>query len=161
MIKGGTDNKQQGIFMDNGSGGFMTDLVFNGGHYGAFFGSQQFTTRNLAFNDVQTAIYMNWNWLWAFKSLSINNCGIGIDMTNGGTVKSVGSVLVQDSKLAGTPKSSVTTFRPGTSASNRTPVIDNGDFTGSSVAVVDTQGQVILAGGSKVSSWAQGNAYTT
>ncbi|MCJ1425652.1 hypothetical protein MMC29_003552 [Sticta canariensis] len=161
MIKGGTDNKQQGIFMDNGSGGFMTDLVFNGGLYGAFFGGQQFTTRNLTFNDVQTAIYVNWNWLWAFKSLSINNCGIGIDMANGDTVQSVGSVLVQDSKFAGTPKAVVTTFRPGPSASNGTLVIDNVDFTGSSVAVVDTQGQVILAGGSKVSSWAQGNAYTT
>jgi glucan 1,3-beta-glucosidase len=31
---GGTNNKQNGIFMENGSGGFMTDLVFNGGNYG-------------------------------------------------------------------------------------------------------------------------------
>lgn len=29
---GGTANAQQGIFMDNGSGGFMTDLVFNGAY---------------------------------------------------------------------------------------------------------------------------------
>lgn len=35
---GGTANAQVGIFMDNGSGGFMTDLTFNGGKYGAFFG---------------------------------------------------------------------------------------------------------------------------
>jgi hypothetical protein len=44
--------------MDNGSGGFMTDLTFNGGKYGAFFGNQQFTTRNLIFNNCQTAIFM-------------------------------------------------------------------------------------------------------
>lgn len=137
----------------------MTDLVFNGGHYGAFFGNQQFTTRNLIFNDVQTAIFMNWNWLWAFKSLSINNCGIGIDMANGG--QSVGSVLVQDSKFTGTPKGIVTAFRPGASSSSGTLVIDNVDFTGSSAAVVDPQGNVILPGGSKVASWAQGHAYTT
>jgi hypothetical protein len=31
-------NKHQGIFMDNGSGGFMSDLSFNGGATGAFFG---------------------------------------------------------------------------------------------------------------------------
>lgn len=161
MIKGGTDNKQQGIFMDNGSGGFMSDLTFNGGHYGAFFGNQQFTTRNLIFNNVQTAIFMNWNWLWAFKSLSINNCGVGIDMANGGAVQSVGSVLVQDSKFTGTPTGIVTAFRAGSSASNGTLVIDNVDFTGSSVAVANPQGQVILAGGSKVPSWAQGHAYTT
>lgn len=161
MIKGGSDNKQQGIFMDNGSGGFMTDLIFNGGHYGAFFGNQQFTTRNLTFNNVQTAIFMNWNWLWAFKSLSINNCGIGIDMANGGTEQTVGSVLVQDSKFTGTPKGIVTAFQSGASDSRGTLVIDNVDFTGSSLAVVDPLGQVILAGGSKVASWAQGHAYTT
>jgi glucan 1,3-beta-glucosidase len=60
---GGAENRQQGIFMDNGSGGFMTDLTFNGGKYGAFFGNQQFTTRNLKFNNCQTAIFMNWNWV--------------------------------------------------------------------------------------------------
>lgn len=60
---GGEANKQQGIFMDNGSGGFMTDLTFNGGNYGAFLGSQQFTTRNLVFNNCKTAIFMNWNWV--------------------------------------------------------------------------------------------------
>ena len=161
MIKGGDDNKQQGIFMENGSGGFMTDLVFNGGHYGAFFGSQQFTTRNLTFNDVQTAIFMNWNWLWAFKSLSINNCGVGIDMANGGAVQTVGSILVQDSKFKGTPKGIITAYRPGAAATNGTLVIDNVDFAGCTAAVVDAKGKVLLAGGSKIASWVQGNAYTT
>jgi hypothetical protein len=54
-------NAHQGIFMDNGSGGFMSDLTFNGGRFGAFFGNQQFMTRNLTFNNCRTAIYMNWN----------------------------------------------------------------------------------------------------
>lgn len=147
--------------MDNGSGGFMTDLIFNGGHYGAFLGNQQFTTRNLTFNNVQTAIFMNWNWLWAFKSLSINNCGVGIDMANGGAVQLVGSVLVQDSKFTGTPKGIVTSYRPGIAATNGTLMIDNVDFAGCEAAVVDAKGKVILAGGSKIASWAQGNVYTT
>ena len=34
MVQGGTGNGQQGIFMDNGSGGFYSDLIFNGGNYG-------------------------------------------------------------------------------------------------------------------------------
>jgi hypothetical protein len=55
--------------MDNGSGGFMTDLTFNGGKYGAFFGNQQFTTRNMTFNNCQTAIFMNWNWVSLFSGL--------------------------------------------------------------------------------------------
>ena len=73
MAKGEAGAKQKGIFQDNGSGGFMTDLVFNGGAIGAFLGSQQFTTRNLTFNDCGTAIFQNWNWVWTFKSIFVNN----------------------------------------------------------------------------------------
>ena len=73
MVKGGTDNVQQGIFMDNGSGGFYSDLVFNGGNYGMFVGNQQFTTRNLTFNGCGTAVFMNWNWVWNLKSITVNN----------------------------------------------------------------------------------------
>ena len=159
MVRGGADNKQEGIFMDNGSGGFMADLVFNGGHYGAFFGNQQFTTRNLVFNDVQTAIYMNWNWVWALKSLSINNCEVGINIASG-AVQAVGSVLIQDSKFSGTPTGIVTSHQAGASTTYQTLVIDNVDFTGSSAAVADPDGHVILAGGSKVASWAQGHKYS-
>lgn len=161
MVKGGAENKQQGIFMDNGSGGFMTDLVFNGGNYGAFLGNQQFTTRNLTFNNVGTAIFMNWNWLWAFKSLSINNCAVGINMSNGGDVQTVGSVLVQDSKFTGTPLGIITAYKAGSLVSNGTLVIDNVDFVGCSKAVVDPQGKIILAGGKKIASFAQGHGYTT
>ncbi|KAI4288633.1 MAG: hypothetical protein L6R35_002101 [Caloplaca aegaea] len=162
MVKGGDDNKQQGIFMDNGSGGFMTDLVFNGGNYGAFLGSQQFTTRNLTFNNVNTAIFMNWNWLWTFKSLSINNCKLGINMANGGNNQTVGSILIQDSTFSNTPKGINTSRTDSTvPATGGTLIIDNVDFTGCTDAVVGAGGNTILAGGSKVASWAQGHAYTT
>lgn len=162
MKKGGDNNKQQGIFMDNGSGGFMTDLIFNGGNYGAFLGNQQFTTRNLTFNNVNTAIFMNWNWLWTLKSISINNCGLGIDMANGDTNQTVGSVLIQDSIFTGTPQGIKTSRTDSTiPATGGTLIIDNVDFSGCPAAVVGTGGNTILAGGSKVASWAQGHAYTT
>ena len=160
MVKG-ADSKQQGIFMDNGSGGFMTDLTFNGGNYGAFFGNQQFTTRNLTFNDCQTAIYMNWNWLWTLKSININNCGVGINMANGGATQTVGSIIVQDSKFTNTPTGIITAFVNGGSVSNGTLVVDNVDFSGTSKAIADASGSTVLAGGSKVASWGQGHAYTT
>jgi glucan 1,3-beta-glucosidase len=162
MIRGGDNNRQQGIFMDNGSGGFMTDLVFNGGNYGAFFGNQQFTSRNMTFNNCKTAIFMNWNWAWTLKSLNINNCGVGLDMSNGGpSQQSVGSVLILDSKITNTPKGIITAFG-ATSApvSGGTLILDNVDFTGSSVAVASAGGSTILGGGSVVASWAQGNTYT-
>lgn len=160
MIEGGDDNKQQGIFMDNGSGGFMTDLVFNGGHYGAFFGNQQFTTRNLTFNNVQTAIFMNWNWVWTLKSVIVSNCGIGIDMSNN---QAVGSVIVQDSKFLDTPKGIVTAFSKNANmpAAGGTLVLDNVDFTRCAGAVVNPNGVTVLTGGSKIASWAQGHTYTS
>ncbi|KAH0556494.1 hypothetical protein GP486_005605, partial [Trichoglossum hirsutum] len=147
--------------MVKGSGGFMTDLTFNGGLYGAFVGNQQFTTRNLVFNDVQTAIFMNWNWAWTFKSLSINNCGVGIDMANGGpSQQAVGSVLVLDSKIFNTPVGIRTAFssssQPNTGG---TLIIDNTDFTGSAMAVAGPSGSSILAGNAKIASWGQGTQY--
>lgn len=162
MVKGGDNNKQQGIFMDNGSGGFMSDLVFNGGNYGAFLGNQQFTTRNLVFNDVNTAIYMNWNWLWTFKSLTINNCKLGIDMAQGGNHQSVGSILIQDSTFKDTPRGIQTSRTDSTApATGGTLIIDNVNFVRCASAVVGAEGNTILNGDKKVASWAQGHAYTT
>lgn len=43
-----------GLFMEEGSGGFVTDLTFNGGATGASMGNQQFTMRNLKFNNCKT-----------------------------------------------------------------------------------------------------------
>lgn len=65
--------------MENGSGGMMGDLVFYGGKYGksalvliprfnnivcigAYVGNQQFTVRNVTFNNaVSAGLYMNWH----------------------------------------------------------------------------------------------------
>lgn len=86
-------NLQTGIFMEEGSGGFLGDLVFYGGQYGAQFGNQQYTTRNLTFVNCQTAIFQIWDWFWVYKDITIMNCGVGINM-NGG---SVGSAIIMDS----------------------------------------------------------------
>lgn len=99
---------------------------------------------------------MNRNWLWAFKSLSINDCKVGINMSNGGNAQTVGSVLVQDSKFERTPLGIVTAYTAGSSVSNGTLVIDNVDFTGCSKALVDPQGKVLLPGSVKVASFTQG-----
>jgi hypothetical protein len=60
MIQG--SDKQVGIFMENGSGGFLSDLTFFGGQIGFRAGSQQFTLRGLKFVNPATAISMIWNW---------------------------------------------------------------------------------------------------
>lgn len=163
MVKGGDSaNQQQGIFMDNGSGGFMTDLTFNGGNYGVFLGNQQFTTRNLTFNDCNTAIYMNWNWAWTFKSVEINNCAVGLNMSQGGHNQTVGSVLLLDSTLSGVDQGVVTSYNEDSvPETGGTLILDNVDFTDAEIAVAGMDGTTILEGGSVVASWAQGNSYTT
>lgn len=162
MAKGGGGaNKQQGIFMDNGSGGFMTDLTFNGGNYGMFLGNQQFTTRNLTFNGCNTAVFVNWNWGWTFKSMEINNCQTGLNMSNSPSNQTVGAVLILDTKLTNTPTGVVTAFsQDSIPEGGGVLVLDNVDFSGSKTAVAGVDGTSILEGGSVISSYVQGNAYT-
>ncbi|KAF2416329.1 family 55 glycoside hydrolase [Tothia fuscella] len=162
MRVGGTGNKQQGIFMDNGSGGFMRDLIFNGGDVGFFLGNQQLTSTNLTFNNCNTAIYMNWDWLWLFKHLKVNNCKIGIDMTQNPN-PSLGSALLQDAVFTGVDRAIVTTFnctnqsKPPSAGSL---IIENADFTGAMIAVSYPNRTVILPGGSKIQHWMQGQTYS-
>ncbi|OAA50318.1 glucan 1,3-beta-glucosidase GLUC78 precursor [Metarhizium rileyi] len=155
-----SDNKQQGIFMDNGSGGFMSDLTFNGGRIGAFLGNQQFTTRNLKFNNCNTAIFMNWNWVWTFHGVSINNCGTGINMANGGSVQTVGSVVLADSTISNTPVGISTVYNPSQSGTNGTLILDNVDMTiGVPVAIQGNNKETVLAGNTLIKSWTQGRSY--
>ena len=162
MVKGGSNNLQQGIWMENGSGGFMTDLYFEGGNFGAWVGNQQFTTRNMTFEGCKTAIFVNWNWLWQFKSLTVSNCEVGIDMSSGGeSSQSVGIVMLQDSIFENTNQSIITSFGQGSLPdTGGSLTIDNVDFSGANSAVSDTQGNVLLAGGQKVSFAVQGNSYS-
>lgn len=158
-------NTQQGIFMDNGSGGFMSDLTFNGGRYGAFFGNQQFLTRNLKFNNCQTAIYMNWNWQWTLKSVTIANCGVGLDVTAGGAGgQGVGSVVLLDSTITDTPVG-VYTVKSSSSApaTGATVILDNVRLVNVQRAVANpATGATILAGGTlTIDLWGQGKSYTT
>lgn len=159
MAKGAAGALQKGIFQDNGSGGFMSDLIFNGGAVGAFLGSQQFTIRNLTFNDCGTAIFQNWNWIFTYKSITINNCKVGLDMANAPTNQTVGSVILLDSKLTNTPIGINSSFTENSiPTTGGTLILENVDFTGSEVAVQGFTGTVILPGGSVVEAWAQGNA---
>lgn len=63
VINMSTDSStaHQGLAMENGSGGFMGDIVFNGGKLGMWIGNQQFTVRNVTMKNAQTAIYGLWN----------------------------------------------------------------------------------------------------
>ncbi|KAF4624064.1 hypothetical protein G7Y89_g14110 [Cudoniella acicularis] len=155
--------KHVGMFIENGSGGFLTDLVFYGGQYGLNIGSQQFTTRNLTFSNSGTAIYQIWNWGWTYMGVSINNCGTGLDMTNGGTsAQAVGSVTFIDSTITNTPvgirtaRTSSSVPRTGGSLSLENVVLTNVPTAiqgPSAMALAGTTGTMTIG------AWVEGNVY--
>lgn len=161
-----TNNAQQGIFAENGSGGFMSDIFIEGGKIGATLGSQQFTTRNLQISNSGTAIQMVFDWVWLFMDLQITGCDVGLDMSSGGfSNQAVGSVIVVDSSISAT-QGILTPYAPGYSSpqSAGSLMLENVDFTGTDQAIAaagGTAARTILAGNQKIALWAQGNAWTT
>ncbi|EGC48290.1 LysM domain-containing protein [Histoplasma capsulatum var. duboisii H88] len=85
-----------GIFMENGSGGFVSDLVFNGGNIGWRAGSQQYTAMNLKFNDCLTAVQMIWDWGFNWQRIEVDGGAIAFNISGrgGDTGQGVGSVSI-------------------------------------------------------------------
>jgi glucan 1,3-beta-glucosidase len=156
------NNKQQGIFMDNGSGGWASDLEFVGGNYGAFFGSQQFTVRNLKFSGQNTAIYLNWDWGWTMSNITIEDCGVGLDMANSPANQTVGSLVFADSKISNTPVGfNISWAQEIVPASGSNLILNNVDMTqGVAHPVQNNLGTDLLqTSSSVVASWATGDGY--
>ena len=49
----------RGLLIESGSGGFMSDLEFEGGVYGMVIGNQQFTSRNIVIHDTSQVCVFN------------------------------------------------------------------------------------------------------
>ncbi|KAJ7771682.1 exo-beta-1,3-glucanase [Mycena metata] len=158
------NSAHQGIWMENGSGGFMGDLIFNGGKFGLWVGNQQFTVRNVTINNAQTAILGSWNWGWTFQNLNINNCGIGLDLLTGSTATSqvVGAEAIIDATVSDTPIFVRTsTASNGVLINAGSLVLNNIKLTNVPTAVGVADGSVVLAGGTTtIASWGQGNVYS-
>ncbi|KAF8518904.1 glycoside hydrolase family 55 protein [Gautieria morchelliformis] len=159
-----SNTAHQGIFMENGSGGFMGDLVFNGGKFGMFVGNQQFTVRNVTINNAQTAVSQAWNWGWTFQGITINNCQIGFEVTTGGITQSTqtaGAQTIIDATVSNTP-----TFIQTTQTSNGTLagslLLDNIKLNNVQTVVSTAQGITVFKGpgSGTISQWAQGNVYS-
>jgi hypothetical protein len=155
-------NNQQGIFMEEGSGGFMTDLVFIGGKLGALLGSQQFTSRNMSFYGCKTAIHQIWNWSWLYKSLSINNCDVGIELSvPSGHTESVGGITVLDSHFYNTKVGIITSASEQSLPPSAGQILlDNVNLEQTPIGIQSSTGQTILDGNQLVKSWGQGHVYT-
>ncbi|KAI8660440.1 hypothetical protein NCS57_01021400 [Fusarium keratoplasticum] len=95
---------QQGIYMENGSGGFLSDLYFVGGKFGAYMGNQQFTASGLYFEEAETAIQIHWDWGWTMQNIVVDNCKVGFTIVGGaggpmGTGQGIGSLHMTDLRM--------------------------------------------------------------
>ncbi|KAL1866046.1 hypothetical protein Daus18300_006947 [Diaporthe australafricana] len=155
-------NLHTGIFMEEGSGGFLADLIFQGGQYGAQFGNQQYTTRNLTFSNCQTAILQLWDWFWVYKDITIANCGVGINMT----ATSVGSAVIMDSFFVNVSKGIVSTRSvndSGGSPGQGTLVFENFGFSNVTSIFQGINGTLVAPQGphgTLIRNMILGNVYT-
>jgi glucan 1,3-beta-glucosidase len=140
------DLQHVGIFMEEGSGGFLNDLVFYGGTYGAQFGNQQYTLRNLTFFNSQTAILQIWNWGFTYKNINTYNCSVGINMT--GPV--IGSVALLDSTFSDTRVGIATGRAPATQTAPGAGslIVENVAFTNVQDVISGPSGSIVTGNSS-------------
>ncbi|KAH8647988.1 pectate lyase superfamily protein-domain-containing protein, partial [Xylariales sp. PMI_506] len=157
-------NNCVGMFMENGSGGMFSDVTFHDGLIGMQCGNQQFTTRNVVFNGCETAITSFWDWGWTWKSLTITGAAIGMniipDINDLSVTQETYSYMLLDSVI-GASIGILTYPNANINSTGLTQItLDNVDFSGSSIGIMDSSGNIILAGGAKYESWALGAVFT-
>ncbi len=165
---------QQGIYMENGSGGVMRDLHFVGGRLGAFLGNQQFTMLDCRFEACSVAaIEALWNWGWVYHRIVVQHCGRGMLMHVMGESKEdqkeqrCASNLLVDWVVEDTPVAvemvNLTSASPGRTNS-ATLFIDNLHTHNVPHVVVDVDGKTLLegstGGAAVIQDWMQGSAFT-
>ncbi|KAH6640210.1 pectate lyase superfamily protein-domain-containing protein [Chaetomium tenue] len=157
-------NLHQGLFIEEGSGGYMGDLVFFGGAQAMSIGNQQFTMRNITVHNAKTAIQQLWSWGWTYKGVSINNCEVGFDFTaaDQGNLN-VGSITILDSEINNTPVG-ITYGSPnatGPAVANNF-IFENLRLDNVPTAIRGPSGTELAgsSGTSVIEAWGRGNEYT-
>lgn len=109
-----------------------------------------------------TAIYQVWDWSWTYIGLSINNCGIGLDMSNGGSSgQLVESVVILDSTFTNTPIGVSTSHTFSTTSTAGSLAIENTVFN-NVPTIVKGPTSTTLAGNTGtyyLGAWVQGHRY--
>ncbi|KAH8916408.1 carbohydrate-binding module family 52 protein [Atractiella rhizophila] len=162
-IEMATGNDHIGLYMENGSGGFFSDVKISGGGLGMKIGNQQFTIRNLQVDGSATCVSQQWNWEFLYQDTKLSNCNVGFDVIFGSTLE---AQAVQQMYLLDSTVSNVKTFVQSsvdlTGVANGSLIIENASFDGVTNAVADTTGKVAFAGpgSGTVDFWVRGPTYT-
>jgi glucan 1,3-beta-glucosidase len=100
---------------------------------------------------------------WTFQGVTINNCGVGFDITSGATTVSeqtTGAEAIIDATVTNTPIF-IRNSEPSSGRLSGSLVINNARLNNVPVAVGVAGGAVVLPGGTlTISSWGQGNIFT-
>ncbi|KAK0710173.1 pectate lyase superfamily protein-domain-containing protein [Lasiosphaeria miniovina] len=152
------DTQHQGVFIEEGSAGYVGDLVFYGGAQALSIGNQQFTMRNLTIYNAQTAIQQIWSWGWTYIGVSINNCSVGFDFS----ATAVGSIVIVDSHIKDTPVGVVFGQSSAPPLSNNF-AFENVGLKNVPVAIQGPSGTVLAGstGASTIAAWGRGHKYTS
>ncbi|KAI1497544.1 glycoside hydrolase family 55 protein [Biscogniauxia marginata] len=133
--------KHQGLFVESGSGGMLNDLTFYGGR-------------------------QIWDWGWTYKSVSVNNCSVGLDMAtrDAAGAETVGSVTFLDGSFANTQVAfNVSRAASSQPASGGSLAIENVSLRNVPTAIQHgPTRRALLAGttgASTIASWVGGRAY--
>ncbi|OAA70222.1 LysM domain-containing protein [Akanthomyces lecanii RCEF 1005] len=93
---------QMGLFTENGSGGFMSDVFIKGGKYGIYGGNQQYTVRDFEIDgQTDSCVALIWDWGWTWYRLYLSGAPNGFSLLNpeqdGASKTPTGSIYVMDS----------------------------------------------------------------
>ncbi|KAF7302116.1 hypothetical protein MIND_00778400 [Mycena indigotica] len=162
LLSTAAGNSHQGVFIENGSGGFIADLTISGGAFGLWVGNQQFTIQNVKIDGADIAISQQWNWQFTYKNIVITNARIGFSVnTNGQTEanQSTGSMTILDSSIS----ANVAAIQTNTDQSSKLAgaiFLQNVNLDGSATGFVDGAGHTFLPGGGTVNQFILGNVYS-
>ncbi len=155
-----TDGKvtHVGIFMENGSGGFVSDIEFRGGAIGWRAGSQQYTARNLKFRGCTQAVQMIWDWGFNLQQIDVDGGSVAFNINGKGgiTKQGVGSVSFIDCRFTNVSVGILTNIDTDAPPNM---VIDNLVTFNVETVVKTTNGKVLVPAASTVRLWAVGPRY--
>ncbi|KAF2094718.1 putative Exo-beta-1,3-glucanae [Rhizodiscina lignyota] len=157
--------QHQGLFIEEGSGGYVGDLRFSGGLYALNVGNQQFTMRNITITNAVTAINQLWDWGWTYSGISISNCQLALNMSaDNRTSQEVMSVTLIDSTISNTPVGILTSHDSTSSpTAGGSIIMENIQITNVSTIVKEITGRTVFAGTSgslTVAAWGEGHYYS-
>ncbi|KAL8933128.1 MAG: hypothetical protein Q9216_006515, partial [Gyalolechia sp. 2 TL-2023] len=108
---------------------------------------------------------MVWDWGWTFQSIKINNCSIGLNITNQSPAsQTVGSATFIDSSISNTPIGVLTSHTRNATFTNGSLILENVQLDNVRTAIQGIGNSTLLSGTANggprtIAAWVQGHSY--